>query len=66
MPKTQKEVLCVSKNKTAKEKRPWLILIWLILYLVNPVSYTHLAALQPFVKLFANILYANSTDIYYI
>ena len=24
------------------------------------------AALQPFVKLFANILYANSTDIYYI
>ena len=25
----------MSKNKTAKEKRPWLILIWLILYLVN-------------------------------
>lgn len=25
----------MSKNKTAKEKRPWHILIWLILYLVN-------------------------------
>ena len=34
-PRPQKEVLCVSKNKTAKEKRPWHILIWLILYLVN-------------------------------
>ncbi|MEI3013739.1 MAG: hypothetical protein V8T36_02675 [Ruthenibacterium lactatiformans] len=27
---------------------------------------TACTALQPFVKLFANILYANSTDIYYI
>lgn len=25
----------MSKNKTAKEKRPWHILIWLILYLAN-------------------------------
>ena len=39
----------MSKNKTAKEKRPWLILIWLILYLVNLLAALAFIVLYPFI-----------------
>ena len=39
----------MSKNKTAKEKRPWHILIWLILYLVNLLAALAFIVLYPFI-----------------